>query len=183
MDTMESLNLRCSICGYRYNMSSKADCGAHYVIHKFFLERSRKEALKVPMSRIAREEVYRKGINLIKQKDFASRYRGSLLLVERDFQQSLHEAAINGYYDLHPDFRAYLSMVFESYSQIPDDLKDLIREKIGQCDRVIAPNYIHWYPEGSNARENQFKEYEANHKRRRPLSLHAAAELGLKKHY
>lgn len=180
---MENTVLRCTVCGYYYDMSSEASTEDHRIIHKFFLARSEREALKVPMSSTARDKVYRKGINMIKKPDFANRYRGSLLLVERDFHQSLHEAALKGYYDLHPDFRGYLSMVFDSYSQIPDDIKELIRSKIGQCDDVIAPNYIHWYPEGSEARSKQFEEYEIDENRRRPLPPHEAAERLLRKHY
>ncbi len=180
--------LRCNLCDYQYESMSIKDVSNHDAIHAVFLERGDGVTKDIPLSAGDRENLYRKGINLIKESNLSSQYHGSLLLIKRDYNHSLHDAVINGYHEQHPTFDEYISMVFETYQQIPDRCKQQLREEFGSRRGEIAPNFVHWYPKGSRERDEQFliyrRDYSNVHKtRRRLMLLHESSERGKLRHW
>lgn len=148
----------CDVCDYDYNEKEKADLKEHDRLHRLFTDRSA-ELGYTPRGPNSRDVLYRKAINLIQAYDFGSRTRGSMLLIRRHFDRSLHLAIVQGYYREHPTFGEYLSMCFDSFRQVPIEIKAHFLEEYGSRRGEIAPGYTHWYPRNSEERTKQHEEY------------------------
>lgn len=165
----------CDICDYEYNEKEIADRNEHERLHNTFTQRC-SELGYTPRGPHSRDVLYRKAINLLQAFDFGSQVRGSMLLIRRHFDRSLHHAIIQGHYREHPTFEEYLSMCFDSFRQVPNAIKAHLLEEYGCRRGEIAPGYTHWYPRHSEARQKQFEDYRTYDSKLqseyvRPLSL------------
>jgi len=176
----------CDICDYDYNEREASACYDHDRLHELFTKRCA-ELGYTPRDSCARNALYQKAINLIQSYDFGSRIRGSMLLIRRNYDRSLHHAVIQGYHLEHPNFEEYLSMTFDSFKPIPVEIKAHFLEEYGCRRNEIAPGYSHWYPRGSGERAEQFEEYRKYDSKLqgvyvRPLGLLAAKKRNQRKH-
>ncbi len=177
----------CDVCDYEYNEKEKADLKEHERLHRLFNERCA-ESGYTPRGPHSRDVLYRKAINMLQAFDFGSQIRGSMLLIRRHFDRSLHLAIIQGYYREHPGFEEYLSMCFDSFRQVPNEIKAHFLEEYGCRRGEIAPGYTHWYPRNSEERVKQFKDYRKYDSKVRaeyvrPLCLLERKKLLQWKHY
>lgn len=177
---------QCSICDFIFDINDINECATHEEIHKHFEEICVKIDYK-PRGAQARDDLHKKSITLLKLHDIASQIRGSMLLIRRHYDRSLHAAILGGYHNEHPDFESYISMVFDSFHQIPAVIKASLLEEYGQRRGEIAPGYSHWYLKNSVDRKKQFDEYKLydskrNSERVRKVSLLETKMRLLRKH-
>jgi hypothetical protein len=176
---------RCDVCDFIYDDCVLEEIEAHERIHDLFLSRC-KELRYTPKGVIQREALYYKGIRLIKRFDLASQHQGALFLIQQHFNASLHAAVLAGFHKEHPDFESYIAMVFDSFRQIPDEVKKRLLEEYGTKRSEIAPGFVQWYPKGSAERIAQFQEYNdfdsKIHKTRKRVLLHESLERSRRKH-
>jgi hypothetical protein len=176
----------CNTCDHEYDDNDILEQTSHDTLHRRF-EAACAELGYKPRGANARDGLQRKALTLLQSPDLGSQIRGSMLLIRRHYDRSLHAAILGGYHSHHPDFDSYISMVFDSFHQIPAVIKATFLEEYGQQRGEIAPGYSHWYLKNSDERKNQFLEYQLydtkrNSEQVRKVSLLETKKRLLRKH-